>query len=126
MNSAIKRIEKNTIFLLLLSFIIITLFLLLPFIYVNIKNSIYKTTDSIDDFLNNNYIQYNGGKEAQVFFEEFADFNKNEVVSFKYRNNEKAITLKPATHTIFVLDIKPNSENYYSFKDNVWKDTDNR
>ncbi len=124
MNLDIKRIEKRTLFLLLLSFIIITLFLFSPFVYINIRNSTYKKTDSKDDFLNNNYVQYNGGREAQIFFEEFADVEGNEDISFKYRDKDKAITLKSATHTFFVLDVKYSSENYYHHKNNVWKDTD--
>lgn len=124
MNLDIKRMEKRTLFLLLLSFIIITFFLISPFIYINIRNSTYKRTDSKDDFLNNNYVQYNGGKEARIFFEEFADVEGNKVISFKYRDKDKAITLKSATHTVFALDIKYSSENYYHHKNNIWKDTD--
>lgn len=124
MNLDIKRIEKRTLFLLLLSFIIITFFLISPFIYINIRNSTYKRTDSKYDFLNSNYVQYNGGKEAQIFFEEFADVEENKGISFKYRDKDKAITLKSATHTVFALDIKYSSKNYYHHKNNVWKDTD--
>lgn len=123
MNLDVKRIEKRTLFLFLLSFIIITLFLLSPFIYVNIKNSTYKRTDSKDDFLNNNYVQYNGGKEAQIFFEAFVNLEGNESISFKYRDKDNAITLKSATHTICVLDIKYNSEAYSCYKKELWENT---
>ena len=124
MNLDIKKMEKRTLFLLLISFIIITIFLFSPFIYINIRNSTYKKTDSKDDFLNNNYVQFNGGKEAQIFFEEFADVEGNKDISFKYQDKDKAITLKSATHTFFVLDIKYNSEDYYYHKNNIWEDTD--
>ena len=124
MNLDIKKMEKRTLFLLLISFIIITIFLFSPFIYINIRNSTYKKTDSKDDFLNNNYVQFNGGKEAQIFFEEFADVEGNKDISFKYRDKDKAITLKSTTHTFFVLDIKYNSEDYYYHKNNIWEDTD--
>ena len=72
----------------------------------------------------NHYVQYNGGKEAQLFFEEFADVGQSQDISFTYRDKDKAITLKSAAHTVFALDIQYSPENYYQHKNHIWKDTD--
>lgn len=119
----IKKIETATLCLVVAVIIFIMAIFISPFVYLNIKNSTYKRTDSKDDFLNNNYVSYNGGEEAQMFFEAFVNLEGNEEISFKYRDKDNAITLKSATHTIFVLDVKYNSSDYSSHKNNIWSDT---
>ena len=91
-----------------------------PFVYIAVKNSTYKRTDFKEDFLNGDYIAYNGGKVAQKFFERFVSLDGYETISFKYRDKENAITLKSATHTTFVLDVKYGSESYIRHKENIW------
>ena len=62
-------IKKQTLVLVLVFVLILLLVIASPFIYVDIKNSIYKKSNSSADYLNGNYVSYNGGEKAKVFFD---------------------------------------------------------
>ena len=119
----IKKIETTNLCLVVVVILLIMAIFVSPFIYFGIKNSTFQRTDSIEEYLNSNYISYNGGKEAQDFFERFVMSDIGNCVSFKYRDNDAKLSLKSASHTIFVLDVEYGSEDYYSHKDYILNST---
>lgn len=119
----IKRIETATLCLVVAVIIFIMAIFISPFVYLGIKNSTFQRTDSIEEYLNSNYVSYNGGKEAQDFFESFVISDVGDCVLFKYRDNDAKFTLRSASHTVFVLDVAYESEYYYSHKDYILSST---
>lgn len=88
------------------------------------RYSDFQKTDSIEEYLNGNYIKYNGGKEAGSFFESFARSGVGNNISFKYRDNDARLTLKSASHMVFVLDVEYEPEAYLSQKEHISNSTD--
>ena len=74
--------------------------------------------------MNGNYIKYNGRKGAGSFFESFARSGVGNNISFKYRDNDARLTLKSASHTVFVLDVEYEPEAYLSQKEHISNSTD--
>lgn len=120
----ISSIKKSTKRLLIAALVIIILSVISLPAYIVFKNSTFKRTDSKEKFLSGDYTSYNGGKEASEFFKRFAGLDNYEDISFKYRDNDNRITLKHDSHTVFVLDIKYNSEDYLSLKSSLFENTD--
>ncbi len=118
----IKKIELMTLSLIVIVIIIIITAFVSPFAYIYIKNSTFYRTNSKDDYLKGNYVEYNGGTEAQRFFENFVEFNENNI-SFAYRDNDNKITLRSAAHTVFALDVQLDSKDYDLCKNNIWSST---
>ena len=58
------------------------------------KKHRFSETDSEDEYLNRNYVSYNGGKEAESFFENFVKLDNFNNISFKYRDNDAKFTLR--------------------------------
>ena len=119
----IKKIETATLCLVVVVIIFIMAIFISPFVYLGIKNSTFQRTDSIEEYLNSNYISYNGGKEAQEFFETFVISDIGNCVLFKYRDNDAKFTLRSASHTVFVLDVAYESEYYSSHKEYILDST---
>lgn len=119
----IKKIETTILCLVVVVILFIMAIFVSPFIYFGIKNSTFQRTDSIEEYLNGNYISYNGGKEAQDFFESFVISDIGNCVLFKYRDNDAKLSLRSASHTMFVLDVEYGTEDYYSHKDDIWNST---
>lgn len=116
----IKNIKRRTVLLLIFTFIFL---LLIPLIFVKIYNLTYKKTDSISDYLNNNYVSYNGGRDAQAFFESFVKIDGNKNISFKYRDNEMQIPVIRKNFTAFALDIEYEPECYSFHMNEIWNST---
>lgn len=116
----IKNIKKGTLSLLIFTIVFV---ILSPLIFVKIYNLTYKRTDSTSDYLNNNYVSYNGGRDAQRFFESFAKIDGNKNISFKYRDNETKISFIRKNITAFALDIQYNSEDYSAYMNEIWNST---
>ena len=102
-------IKKQTLVLVLVFVLILLLVIASPFIYVDIKNSIYKKSNSSADYLNGNYVSYNGGEKAKVFFDRFVSGKEYRDVSFKYRDKENAVRIinKPSRYIKRALITQP-------------------
>ena len=120
----IKKIETGTLCLLAAVILFIIALAAAPFAYLFFKNAGVRRTDSADAYLTGDYVSYNGGEEAQIFFESFAKHGGGDIISFSYRDNDAAFTLKSASHTVFALDIKYNGEDYSERKGSIWENTD--
>ncbi len=120
----IKRAETAALCLTVAAIIIIIAAFVSPFVYLSHRYSDFQKTDSIEEYLNGNYIKYNGGKEAGSFFESFARSGVGNNISFKYRDNDARLTLKSASHTVFVLDVEYEPEAYLSQKEHISNSTD--
>lgn len=120
----IKKIETGTLCLLAAVIILIVLLAAAPFAYLLFRNAGVRRTDSADDFLNGSYASYSGGEDARIFFESFAKHGGGDKISFCYRDNDAAFTLKSASHTVFALDIKYSPEDYTERKGSIWENTD--
>lgn len=120
----IKRAETAALCLTAAAIIIIMAAFVSPFVYLSRRYSDFQKTDSIEEYLNGNYIKYNGGKEAGSFFESFARSGVGNNISFKYRDNDARLTLKSASHTVFVLDVEYEPEAYLSQKEHISNSTD--
>ena len=81
----------------------------------NLKNEI--------DKINNNYVSYNGGRDAQYFFESFAKIDGSKDILFKYRDNEMKIAVIRKNITAFALDIEYSSEDYSAHMNEIWNST---
>ena len=119
----IKKIKKQTLVLILLFVIVILLVIASPFMYIYFKNQQYERTDLSKDYINKNFVSYNGGTEAEVFFNEFVVDNKYIDISFKYRDNDNAIRLYDTSRTIFVLDIMYEADEYPCLFNNIYYKT---
>lgn len=116
----IKNIKKRTLLLLIFTVVFI---ILSPLIFVKIYNLTYNRTDSTSDYLNNNYVSYNGGRDAQYFFESFAKIDGSKDILFKYRDNEMKIAVIRKNITAFALDIEYSSEDYSAHMNEIWNST---
>ena len=119
----IKKIETGTLWLLVIAIICIIAIIVFPLVYIAQKNTDFQKTDSEDEYLNRNYVSYNGGKEAERFFENFVKLDSFNNISFKYRDNDAKFTLRSASHTVFALDVEYKAEDYLSHKYNIWENT---
>ena len=120
----IKRAETAALCLTVAAIIIIIAAFVSPFVYLSHRYSDFQKTDSLEEYLNGNYIKYNGGKEAGSFFESFAKSGVGNNIAFKYRDNDARLTLKSASHTVFVLDVEYEPEAYLSQKEHISNSTD--
>ena len=120
----IKKAETTVLCLTAAAIIIIMAAFVSPFVYLSHRYSDFQKTDSLEEYLNGNYIKYNGGKEAGSFFESFARSGVGNNISFKYRDNDARLTLKSASHTVFVLDVEYEPEAYLSQKEHISNSTD--
>ena len=120
----IKRAETAVLCLTVAAIIIIIAAFVSPFVYLSRRCSDFQKTDSIEEYLNGNYIKYNGGKEAGSFFESFARSGVGNNISFKYRDNDARLTLKSASHTVFALDVEYEPKAYLSQKEHISNSTD--
>lgn len=120
----IKKAETTALCLTAAAIIIIIAAFISPFVYLSRKHSDFQKTDSIEEYLNGNYIKYNGGKEAHSFFENFVKPDVGNNILFKYRDNDARLTLKSASHTVFVLDVEYEYEAYISQKEHISNSTD--
>lgn len=120
----IKKAETTALCLTAAAIIIIIAAFISPFVYLSHRYSDFQKTDSIEEYLNDNYIKYNGGKEAGSFFESFAKSGIGNNILFKYRDNDARLTLKSASHTVFVLDVEYEPEAYLSQKEHISNSTD--
>ncbi len=78
-------------------------------------NSNIDETDDIDIFLTKKYTEYNGGNEAEVFFDEYAIVNEYQDAQFHYKDGKKIISTRSYC-TAFVLDIY-----YEQFPEEIWE-----
>lgn len=109
-----KKAYKNWIVTVL---ICIGLFLIIDYLFL------CKTSNSPEDFLNNSYAKYNGGKAANIFFEKYIDVSEYENISFKYVDNESRKTMHKS-YTIFVVDIQYKKEQFLNITERTLPDTD--
>ncbi len=119
----IKRSKRTVLCLTVAAILIVIAAVVSPFVYLNCRYSNFKKTNSIEEYLNGNYIEYNGGKEARSFFKNFVKPDSGNNISFKYRDNDARFTLKSASHTVFVLDVEYEPETYFSQKENILNST---
>ena len=108
-----KHLFKIVISFLLLAVMIVDMtscgVLFLPLVFCDSNNSNDEITETHDikDFLDKTYLEYNGGKDAEVFFNEFAYINNYKDIAFHYKDGEKGNYLNNEyyQHTVFVLDV---------------------
>ena len=72
-------------------------------------------------FLDKTYLEYNGGKEAEAFFDEYADTNKYIDIDFHYKDGEKGnyINKKYYGHTVFALDVYYDRDTFLQVSDRI-------
>lgn len=78
-------------------------------------NSTIDETDDIDIYSSKKYTEYNGGNEAEVFFDEYAIVNEYQDAQFHYKDGKKIISTRSYC-TAFVLDIY-----YEQFPEEIWE-----
>lgn len=106
-------------------FISIVVSLLLVFSFPTIWNSCIKETHDANDFLSGNYVDYNGGKSAKQFFDEYANLEKYKDIDFHYCDGDRKITFSFAyTKTMFALDVWYDEDIFFEVIDTILKDTD--
>lgn len=102
----------------------VLLLLLIPaFIILCLWMFIPQTSDNVIDFLENKYVSFVGGKEAEKFFEKYIDTKNGDVISFQYTNHENKLTLYKM-HTLFCVDVKYTKEQYGQVYDKIYSQTD--
>lgn len=129
MNNNINRSKRKKIIVIV---IIVALLVLTPIIACGIYElylHIYNTTADIkldenaDSFFDNTYASYNGGKDAQLFFNEYAYVDEYKDIDFHYIDGEK-IKHYYNFWTVFVLDVYYEKEDYNNHFDNITKNSD--
>lgn len=98
---------------LLAMLVVIVVFLMLFF-----KLLFCKKSDSVQAFLDRSYTTFNGGAEASVFFDDYIDISDYNSITFKYIDNESAITLHKS-YTVFCVDIEYEKIHYQNITDDI-------
>ena len=85
------------------------------------KDSEIIETHDVASFLEKTYLEYNGGKDAQIFFDEFAYTDNYIDIGFHYKDGEKGNYLMDEyyKHTIFALDIYYDRETFLQVSNNI-------
>lgn len=99
--------------------------LLLFFSFPTIWNSCIKETHDVNDFISENYVDYNGGESAKQFFDEYANLEEYRDIAFHYCDGDKIITWYYAySKTMFALDVWYDEEMFFEVVDTILKDTE--
>lgn len=98
--------------------VLIFVFLILCLLALRTQNS-----DNATDFLENKYVSFDGGEEAEKFFKSYIDIQDCKNVAFQYRNYENKLILYKA-HTMFCVDVEYSEKQYSQNFDKFFVDTD--
>ena len=108
----------------LFSILLIISVLLSLFSFPLIWNSSVKRTHDVNDFYTGNYVEYSGGKEAKLFFDEYANLDAYRDIDFHYYDGDKVITIYDAwCKTMFALDVWYEEDVFFETVDEILKDT---
>ena len=93
---------------------------LLQFIFGKDRTEITETHD-VKDFFDGTYLEYNGGKDAEVFFNEYAHIDDYKDISFHYKDGEKGNYLMNSRHqhTVFALDVYYERNEFLRVSDEI-------
>ncbi len=86
-------------------------FISICFIKIYIDNFHYNTSESKEDFLNDQYKSFNGGEDASEFFDRFVNTKDALNVSFKYSDASKVLPIVKC-YTVFSVDVTYDQEKY--------------
>lgn len=112
-----KYIKSPRLYIIIL--VIVLLFY--PF-FVNVWNkNIYETTNT-EFYLDNSYVNYTGGKEAQKFFDKYANANTYRDISFYFKDSGKVIGFYNYW-TVFALDINYQEKEFFDVARKIVLDT---
>ena len=78
-------------------------------------------THNVNDFFDETYLEYNGGKAAKVFFDEFAYTDNYIDIAFHYKDGEKGSYLMDSyyKHTVFALDVYYDRDTFLEVSNNI-------
>ena len=81
-------------------------------------------THDVNEFFNKTYLGYNGGKDAENFFDEYANFDQYKDIAFHYKDGENdtypfELHRRYYQHTIFVLDVYYEEELFLKISDQI-------
>lgn len=113
-NKTALKVVKTIALTLVVSIIIYYLISAMIFMYnINIEKS-----DCVDDLFSKNYVSYNGGEDAQLFFEEYLNLEGYKDVKFHYMDGEKIIALYNF-FTVFVVDVYYENEQFFELSNTL-------
>lgn len=108
--------KKTIIFIISFAFL-----LTLSFVIIN-NNNCKESTD-LKDFTTGSYKDFNGGKSAEIFFEDFCEMNNTSKMRFYYYDYGRRISLHKY-YSIFDVDIKYSYEEYLIIKEKLLEHTE--
>ncbi len=114
-----KKIMKSVLFIALFGLIVIV-----PALYITISNASLSKIDSSDSFLTQEYISFNGGKEASIFFKSVVKDNGHINSAFYYRDYSKRWWFGHKYFTSFTLDLQYSENDYQLIKTDILPLTD--
>lgn len=103
--------------------LIVILVLIFAFVILYLLATPPKKSDDSKDFLENKYVSFDGGEEAEKFFKNYIDIINCKNITFLYRNYENKLTLYKA-HTLFCVDVEYTVEQYTQNFDKIFPETD--
>lgn len=80
-------------------------------------------SNNVADFLEKKYVRFDGGQEAELFFDNYIDVKNCRNIVFKYRNYENTLTLYKA-HTLFCVDAEYTKQQYNQQFNKIFLKTD--
>ena len=113
--------NRRKIIFLVVSALFITAISSVAFIAnADYSDEVFVETDDVANFFNKTYLEYNGGKNAEVFFNEYAYLDEYKDIAFYYKDHERKESLfeehsKKYHHTAFALDVYYDEETFWRF-----------
>lgn len=121
-----KKFLKITLFILLLIILILTpIYMTLRPLYKlfsSFEPQIDVETHDINDYFNQTYLEYKGGKEADIFFNDFVCIDGYKDIAFHYLDDADTIHIHsgiPRKCTIFVLDVYYEEAAFWEVSDKI-------
>ena len=103
--------------------LVVILVLILVFVILCLLAIVPQKSEDAKDFLENKYVSFDGGEEAEKFFKNYIDIEGCKNIAFLYRNYENKLTLYKA-HTLFCVDVEYTEEQYTQNFDKIFPETD--
>ena len=79
-------------------------------------------THDINDYFNKTYLEYTGGKQAEIFFNDFVSTDGYKDIAFHYLDDRDTIHIGgriPRKCTIFVLDVYYEEDAFWEISDKI-------
>ncbi len=98
---------------------------------INVWNESITQTNNSRYFLSGEYVSYNGGSDAAIFFEKYVDVRQYKEIAFYYGDYEKMISplkwiYNDNVYTVFVVDVYYDNTIFYDVSSNILSELDQK